>query len=142
MLAKEEHKKKAFTFKIDFEKAFDSLSWEFLDSIMQQMEFGAKWRLWINGCLSSAKVSVLVNGSATKEFGMERGVRQGDPLSPFLFIIAAEGLHIAMKEAEEKSIFKGLQLPNHGPVISHLQYADDVIFMGSWSSENVKNLHY
>nr|KAJ0214448.1 hypothetical protein LSAT_V11C400195850 [Lactuca sativa] len=134
------NKKKAFTFKADFEKAFDSLSWEFLDSIMQQMEFGAKWRLWIHGCLSSTRVSVLVNGSATKEFGMERGVRQGDPLSPFLFNIAAEGLHITMKEAEEKGIFKGLQLPNHGPIISHLQYADDVIFMGSWSSENIKNL--
>nr|KAJ0209562.1 hypothetical protein LSAT_V11C400208020 [Lactuca sativa] len=113
------NKKKAFTFKVDFEEAFDSFSWEFLDSTM---------------------VSVIINGSATKEFGMERGIRQGDPLSPFLFIIAVEGLHIALESAKENGIFKGIRLPHRGPVISHLQYADDVIFMGSWSTENMKNL--
>nr|KAJ0191956.1 hypothetical protein LSAT_V11C800414360 [Lactuca sativa] len=134
------NKKKAFTFKVDFEKAFDSLSWEFLDSVMLQMEFGVKWRSWIRGCLSSTRVSVIINGSATKEFDMERGLRQGDPLSPFLFIIAAEGLHAAMESAKEKGIFKGIQLPGHDPVISHLQYADDVIFMGTWLLENTKNL--
>ncbi|KAL7603675.1 hypothetical protein Lser_V15G17787 [Lactuca serriola] len=71
---------------------------------------------------------------------MERGLRQGDPLSPILFIIVAEGLHAAMETAKEKGIFKGIQLPHRDPVISHLQYADDVIFMGTWSLENAKNL--
>nr|KAJ0209709.1 hypothetical protein LSAT_V11C400167150 [Lactuca sativa] len=71
---------------------------------------------------------------------MERGVRQGDPLSPFLFIIAAEGLNIALETAKEKNLFEGIHLPRHGPVISHLQYADDVVFMGKWSEENLKNL--
>nr|KAJ0221738.1 hypothetical protein LSAT_V11C200067050 [Lactuca sativa] len=126
--------------RVDFEKAFDSLSWEFLDSVMLQMEFRVKWRSWIRGCLSSARVSVIINELATKEFDMERGLRQGDPLSPFLFIIAAEGLHAAMETTKEKGIFKGIQLRHHDPVISHLQYADDVIFMGTWSLENTKNL--
>nr|KAJ0195447.1 hypothetical protein LSAT_V11C700350330 [Lactuca sativa] len=133
-------KKKAFVFKVDFEKAFDSLSWEYLDSILQQMDFGAKWRAWIHGCLSSTRVSILINGAATSEFGMERGIRQGDPLSPFLYIIAAEGLHIVMEMAKEQGIFEGIQLPQQGPTISHLQYADDTILMGSWSFENAKNL--
>nr|KAJ0220562.1 hypothetical protein LSAT_V11C200090910 [Lactuca sativa] len=134
------NKRKAFTFKVDFEKSFDSLSWGYLDSVMQQMQFGSKWRTWIQGCLSSTRVSVLLNGLATSEFCMERGVRQGDPLSPFLFIIAAEGLHIAMESAKENGVFDGIQLPRHGPVISHLQYADDVVFMGMWLPENLKNL--
>lgn len=91
-------------------------------------------------CLSSARVSVLINGSATTEFGKEQGVRQGDPLSSLLFIIAAEGLHLAMEMAKEKGLFQGIKLPRDGPVISHLQCVDDVIFMGSWSIENAKNL--
>lgn len=134
------NKKKAFIFKVDFEKAFDCINREFLDSIMQQMDFGDKWRAWIRGCLASARVSVIINGAATKEFGMERGVRRGDPLSPFLFIIAAEGLHVALESAKEKGVFNGIQLPHCGPTISHLQYADDVMFLGSWSLENTKNL--
>lgn len=133
-------KRKAFSFKVDFEKAFDSLGWEYLDSVLQQMEFGTKFKRWILGCLSSTRISVLVNGFATAEFGMERGIRQGDPLSPFLFIIAAEGLHMAMEMAKEKGLFQGVKLPHDGPFISHLQHADDVIFMGSWSIENAKNL--
>nr|KAJ0187389.1 hypothetical protein LSAT_V11C900461260 [Lactuca sativa] len=134
------NKKKAFIFKVDFEKAFDCISWDFLDSIMQQMEFGDKWRAWIRGCLTSARISVLINGAATKEFRMEWGVRQGDPLSPFLFILAAEGLHVAPESARENGVYSGVQLPRCGPSISHLQYADDVIFLGSWSLENTKNL--
>lgn len=127
--------------KVDFEKAFDSLSWEYLDSVMKKMEFGTKFRRWIIKCLSSARVSVLINGSAATEFSMERGVRQGDPLSPFLFIIAVKGLHMAMEMAKEKGLFQGIKLPQDGPVISHLQYADDVIFMGSWSIENAKKIN-
>ncbi|KAL7593363.1 hypothetical protein Lser_V15G33806 [Lactuca serriola] len=133
-------KKKAFAFKVDFEKAFDSLSWGYLDSILEQMNFGTKWWSWIHGCPSSARISVLINGAATSEFSMERGIRQGDPLSPFLFIIVAEGLHIAMEEGKEIGIFEGIKLPSQGPSLSHLQYADDVIFLGSWSIENAKNL--
>ena len=97
-------KKKMFLFKIDFEKAFDSINWGFLDSVMEQMNFGCKWRRWISSCLSSAKASVLFNGSPTEEFSISKGVRQGDPLSPFLFILVMEGLNIAVKRACENFI--------------------------------------
>lgn len=72
-------KKKIMFLKVDFEKAFDSLSWSFLLSIMEQVEFSSKWRKWIHSCLNSAFASVLINGSPTKQFKLERGLRQGDP---------------------------------------------------------------
>ncbi|KAJ9566561.1 hypothetical protein OSB04_002527 [Centaurea solstitialis] len=130
----------ALVFKIDFEKAFDTVNWAFLDEVMMQMNFGHKWRSWIQSCLKSASVSVLINGSATPEFSMGKGVRQGDPLAPLLFIIAAEALNIMMHEACNKGVFHGINLPNSGPIVSHLQFADDVLFMGEWSMINVVNL--
>ncbi|GJU86306.1 RNA-directed DNA polymerase, eukaryota, reverse transcriptase zinc-binding domain protein [Tanacetum coccineum] len=69
-------KKKLLIFKVDFEKAFDSLSWSFLDSIMDQMGFGAKWKTWIQVCLNSAYTSILINESPTKEFKIEKGLRK------------------------------------------------------------------
>ncbi|GKD61379.1 RNA-directed DNA polymerase, eukaryota, reverse transcriptase zinc-binding domain protein, partial [Tanacetum coccineum] len=127
-------------FKVDFEKAFDSVNWEFLFDIMAQMSFGSKWRKWISSCLSSASVSVLINGSLSKEFKMERGLRQGDPLSPFLFLIVAEALQIMIIEACNKGIFKGLSLGDDGSNISLLQLADDALFFGEWSKSNVRHL--
>ncbi|KAJ9537003.1 hypothetical protein OSB04_029736 [Centaurea solstitialis] len=79
-------------------------------------------------------VSILINGSPTNEFCLGKGFRQGDPLAPFLFIIAAKALNIAMKEAGAKGVFHGVKLPKKGPTISHLQYADDALFIGTWNN--------
>ncbi|KAJ9555174.1 hypothetical protein OSB04_009788 [Centaurea solstitialis] len=135
-------KSRVFLFKVDFEKAFDFISWNYLDSILEQMHFGVKWRSWIKGCLNSARASVLVNSSPTSEFPLSRGLRQGDPLSPFLFIIAMEGLHVAMLEATRKNLFNGIRLPNNGPMLSHLLFADDVMFLGKWTDLNAINLKW
>ncbi|GKE26600.1 putative RNA-directed DNA polymerase, partial [Tanacetum coccineum] len=127
-------------FKVDFEKAFDSVNWSFLHDIMQQMGFGVKWRRWVNTCMKSASIFVLVNGSPSREFKMERGLKQGDPLSPFLFLIAAEALQVLTLKACNKCVYKGLSLAEDGANVSLLQYADDALFFGEWSYSNANTL--
>ncbi|KAJ9560947.1 hypothetical protein OSB04_006107 [Centaurea solstitialis] len=133
-------KKKSLIFKVDFEKAYDTVEWSFLFQAMESMGFGSKWISWVEGCLKSARISVLVNGSPTNEFPMERGLRQGDPIAPFLFLIVAEGLHIMVEEALDKGLFKGVKVGSKEVQVSHLQFADDAVFLGDWNAENLENL--
>ncbi|WRX29435.1 Reverse transcriptase domain - like 10 [Theobroma cacao] len=76
--------------KLDFEKTFDSISWNFLDHVMGYMVFGVKWRCWIKECISTAKISIFVNGSPSRQFCIERCLWLRCPFSPLLFNIASE----------------------------------------------------
>jgi hypothetical protein len=103
-------KKELLMFKVDFEKEYDSVEWGYLDEVMGSMAFLTLWRKWIKECVCTATASVLVNGSPTDEFSLERGLRQGDPLSPFLFLLAAEGLNVLMKALVETDTFTGYKV--------------------------------
>ncbi|GJW74221.1 reverse transcriptase domain, reverse transcriptase zinc-binding domain protein [Tanacetum coccineum] len=107
---------------------------------MEQMGFGLKWRNWIRACLSSASISVLIDGSPSNEFKMEMGLHQGDPLSPFLFLLVSEALQVSIIEACSKGFYKGVFLAEDGSNVSLLQYADDALFFGKWSRSNARNL--
>jgi hypothetical protein len=91
-------------FKVDFHKAFDTVLWDHLDEVMGYMRFGNKWRRLIYECLSTSQLSFLVNGSPTREFRVGRGIRQGDPLSPFLFNITVKGLLVLFHLASTSSM--------------------------------------
>ncbi|KAL4557167.1 hypothetical protein LXL04_035339 [Taraxacum kok-saghyz] len=123
-------------FKTDISKAYDSVSWKYLDTMMEAMNFGEKWRNWIHACLASSAMSVLVNGSPTFEFVMERGLRQGDPISPFLFTLIMEGLSLAVNKAVENGMFKDLKVGKDNISVSHLFFADDAVFLGEWTLDN------
>jgi len=134
-------KKELLLFKVDFEKAYDSVDWGYLDDVMGKMAFPTLWRKWMRECVSTATASVLVNGSPTKEFVMKRGLRQGDPLSPFLFLLAAEGLNVLMTSVVNSNLFTGYSIGAHTPtVLSHLQFADDTLLLGVKSWANVRAL--
>ncbi|GJR94425.1 RNA-directed DNA polymerase, eukaryota [Tanacetum coccineum] len=132
-------KKQALVFKVDFAKAYDSVRWDFLLDVLHAFGFGPNWCKWIRGIFSSAMASILINGSPTTEFPFFRGLKQGDPLAPLLFILIMESLHISVSRAVNEGVFKGLQL-QESVSISHLFYADDAVFIGEWSDDNLVNL--
>ncbi|XP_058753770.1 uncharacterized protein LOC131626954 [Vicia villosa] len=84
-------KKGCLILKVDFKKAYKSISWIYLRWIIGRMGLGKRWLKWMESCIFTSHMSMLVNGSATKEFKVQRGLRQGDLISPFLFVIAMEG---------------------------------------------------
>ncbi|KAJ0919470.1 putative RNA-directed DNA polymerase [Helianthus annuus] len=92
------------------------------------------------GILKSARSSVLVNGAPTFQFQCEKGMRQGDPLSPLLFLVVMEALSRMFTRAREAGVIKGILTPNNGPIMSHLLYADDTIVLGDWSKEEMSNV--
>ncbi|KAK2389767.1 hypothetical protein QL285_063335 [Trifolium repens] len=96
-------KKELMLFKVDFEKAYFSVHWGYLDAVMGKMAFPPLWRKWMRECICAATASVLVNGSPTEEFPFQRGLRQGDPLSPFLFLLVAKGLNVMMSVMVERN---------------------------------------
>ncbi|GAU24254.1 hypothetical protein TSUD_23900, partial [Trifolium subterraneum] len=133
--------KELMLFKVDFEKAYDSVDWGYLDDVMGRMSFPVLWRKWIKECVQTATASILVNGSPTDEFPLECGLIQGDPLSPFLFLLAAEGLNVLMESVVERGLFTGYSIGEQDPIsMSHLQFADDMLLLSVKSWVNVRAL--
>ncbi|GJW13803.1 putative RNA-directed DNA polymerase, eukaryota, reverse transcriptase zinc-binding domain protein [Tanacetum coccineum] len=106
-------------------------------SIMSQMGFSSKWRNWIKACLNSTYASVLINGSPSKEFKVERGLRQGDPLYPFLFILAVEALNVILIEAKNKNKFHGIEVGKDKTYITHPQFVDDALIMVNFNKSKL-----
>ncbi|XP_026442068.1 uncharacterized protein LOC113341382 [Papaver somniferum] len=86
------------------------------------MGYGLKWRRWIQCCVEHVRFSVLISGSSEGYFKSKKGIRQGDPLSPFLFLIVGEALTAMMKKAQEDGFINGFQVSNTGTKVSHLQF--------------------
>ena len=106
---------------IDFQKAFDSVEWNFILSCLEAFNFGPDFVQWIKTFYKNAQSCVINNGTTSDYFFLERSVRQGDPLSPYIFVLAAEALAIAVcQDATIKSIYVG------GEETKLLQYADDM----------------
>lgn len=118
-------KKPSLLLKLDISKAFDTVDWVFMLRVLEAMGFGRRWRDWIASLTSSASTRILLNGEPGRTIHNARGVRQGDPLSPMLFILMMEVLHPLISKAAHEGI---LSLPA-SPAIHHQcsVYADDVM---------------
>ncbi|XP_019186519.1 PREDICTED: uncharacterized protein LOC109181223 [Ipomoea nil] len=111
--------------KLDMAKAYDHMEWSFLQRMLRALGFDERWIELLMMCVTTVSYSVLVNGSRTDQIIPTRGLRQGDPLSPYLFIICAEGLSILLKQAQAKGEIHGYRVTRGTPSITNLFFADD-----------------
>ena len=111
--------------KLDMSKAYDRLEWVFLQRIMEKMGFHSTWIDWILECLKSVTYLILVNGESKGHIIPTRGIHQGDPLSPYLFLLCSEGLNGLIEHVVDRKHIEGVSLCRNGPKISHLFFVDD-----------------
>ena len=125
MHARKKGKKGSVALKLDISKAYDRVEWHFLQRIMEKMGFPDVWIERVMSCVTTPSFSILVNG---KPYGMiqpSRGIRQGDPISSYLFLLCAEGLTALLKKAELEGRIKGVSICRGAPKITNLMFADD-----------------
>ena len=138
-------KKKGLICKLDIEKAYDSINWKFLMKVLPKMGFGSRWMDWMWWCISTAKFSILINGVPAGFFSNSKGLQQGDPLSPYLFILGMEVLSTLLRRAGEGGFLSGYRLRGRGGeelTVSHLLFADDTIIFCKARREQLTNLSW
>jgi hypothetical protein len=122
--------------KLDMSKTYDKVEWPYLRAIMLQLGFNQTWVNLIMACVSSVSYSVFMNGYPSGLVSPTKGIRQGDPLSPYLFLICVEGLSSLLWKAKQDRHLHELVISRGGPCISHLFFADDgVLFCRATSEE-------
>ncbi|KAH9748716.1 reverse transcriptase domain-containing protein [Citrus sinensis] len=132
-------KKGLVALKLDISKAYDRVEWDFVKCTMHKLGFSEKWVSLIMSCISTVRFSVLINGAATGLILPQRGLRQGCPLSPYLFIMCAEVFSNMLKQAENQSLIHGLKF-SRDISVSHLLFADDSLVFSRASTTDCKNL--
>ncbi|KAA3486687.1 reverse transcriptase [Gossypium australe] len=133
-------KKGYMAVKLEMSKVYDRVEWNFIKEVMNKMGFARKWIDLIMKCITSVSYIVLINGSKGRIFNPYRGLRQGDPLSPFLFLICSEGLSALMRTAKKNGLIRGARTSRRGPAISHLLFADDCMMFGEATEKGVQVL--
>ena len=113
--------------KLDLSKAYDRLSWNFIEATFQKLGFSQQWIQLVMQCVTTVTYSVLVNGTPMEKFKPNCGIRQGDPLSPYIFIICTNILSCMLQKLEDSGALKGVAINKGGLPISHLMFADDII---------------
>lgn len=114
--------------KVDLNKAFDRVEWDFLLDVLRKMGFGVLWCKWIHACLTIYELEFIVNGDSIGCIKPQRGLRQGDPISPYLFIIVADVLSRQISKAMTLGSLSGIKMAHACHVVSHIFFADDSLF--------------
>ncbi|CAM8916564.1 unnamed protein product [Rhodiola kirilowii] len=115
--------------KLDMSKAYDRVEWRFLEFILLRFGFKDNWVNMILKFVSGVRYAVCINGRITSTFAPERGLRQGDPLSPYLFIICSEWLSYSLLNLHMERCIEGIQISRNAPYVTHLMFADDCLLL-------------
>ena len=126
--------------KLDISKAYDQVKWVYLERLMEKMGFCARWVALIMSCVKTVSYSIMVNGEPTGMIYPKRGIRQGGPLSPFLFLLCTKGLYALIKHSVRNGDIKGFSLCKHGPKLTHLFLANDNLCFCRFISEDCNNV--
>lgn len=137
-MKKSKRKKGDVAYKIDLEKAYDHVDWDFLRGTLIDFGFPSTTINLIMSCVSSSSLSIVWNGKRLPSFSPTRGLRQGDPLSPYLFVLCMEKLSLAIQSEVTKGNWSPFQVPRNGPLISHLLFTDDVLFFTKAKSSQAR----
>jgi hypothetical protein len=121
-------KYKALILKLDLRKAYDMISWEFLRMILIKSGFGLATTRWIMSCVKSVSYVVLINGEPSQFFQRGKGLRQGCPLSPLIFILVMESLSILFQKEKEVGTLTGIKISTITKIL-HLLFVDDVLIL-------------
>ena len=111
--------------KLDMSKAFDRVEWAYIEKVMRRMGFNENWIMLVMKCISSVSYSVIINGTTYGHIIPSRGLRQGDPLSPYLFLLCAEGFSALINDAARNNQLHGISICRGAPKVPHLFFADD-----------------
>ncbi|CAN1157596.1 Putative ribonuclease H protein At1g65750 [Linum perenne] len=126
--------------KLDMEKAYDLVDWDCLERILAAYGFSPVWISWIRACIRSVRFSILFNGQPTDFFTPSRGIRQGDPISPFLFILVSNALSHLVESNVANSTLNGIRLRCRSPLLTHCLFADDTVVFGKASTTEAQNI--
>jgi ribonuclease HI len=127
--------------KLDMMKAYDRVEWQYLEAIMRKLGFDHHWISVVMGMVRTVSFSVLFNGQRLDEFRPSRGIRQGDPISPYLFLLAAEGLSGLLKSNQSLHL-SGIKVATSAPPVNHLLFADDSLLFFKASVEGAQEVSY
>ena len=126
--------------KTDMSKAYERLEWEFIQLVLERLGFHPTWVKWIMECVSSVTYAFLINGSPRGRVKPSRGIRQGDPLSPYIFILCGEVLSGLCNRAQESGEMTGVRVARGSPQVNHLLFADDTMFFTRANEESASAL--